>query len=123
MLFVTGFPGFIGKRLVRALLDDDATVQVVCLVEPRMEQAARDAAAELGERVEILAGDITDRRLGISDDDYARLIAETEAVFHLAAIYNLAVPFDIAQKVNVDGTGHIVEFCEKCEKLERHNYV
>jgi thioester reductase-like protein len=120
MLFVTGFPGFIGKRLVRALLDDDPAAKVVCLVEPRMEEAARKAADD---RVEILAGDITDRRLGLADDDYERLTAETTAVFHLAAIYNLAVPLDLAQKVNVDGTGNIVDFCRRCEKLERHNYV
>jgi thioester reductase-like protein len=123
MLFVTGFPGFIGKRLVRALLDDDPSAEVVCLVEPRMEQAARDAAAELEERVKILPGDITDRRLGLAPEDYERLTAETTAVFHLAAIYNLAVPFEVAQKVNVDGTGNIVEFCQRCERLERHNYV
>src|SRR6476469_2305919 len=121
VIFVTGFPGFIGKRLVSALLDDDPSARVVCLVEPRMEAAAREAAAD--ERIEILPGDITDRRLGLSNDDYERLTAETTAVFHLAAIYNLAVPFEIAQKVNVDGTGHIVEFCENCERLQRLNYV
>jgi thioester reductase-like protein len=120
MLFVTGFPGFIGKKLVQALLEDDPAAQVVCLVEPRMEEAARKAADK---RVEILAGDITDRRLGLAPDDYERLTAETTAVFHLAAIYNLAVPFDVAQKVNVEGTGHIVEFCQNCERLQRHNYV
>jgi thioester reductase-like protein len=123
MLFVTGFPGFIGKTLVRALLADDPSAQVVCLVEPRMEQAARDAAAELDARVKILPGDITDRRLGLGAEDYDRLTAETTAVFHLAAIYNLAVPLEVAQKVNVEGTGNIVEFCQRCEKLERHNYV
>src|SRR3954469_20859867 len=125
MLFVTGFPGFIGKRLVRELLADSDTIKIACLVEPRMEDAARKAAAELadGDRVEILTGDISDRRLGLSDDDYERLTAETKAVFHLAAIYNLAVPQELAQKVNVDGTGNIVDFCKNCERLERHNYV
>src|SRR4051794_1082860 len=125
MLFVTGFPGFIGKRLVRELLADSSTIKVACLVEPRMQETAREAASEIadGERIEIITGDITERRLGLSSDDYERLTAETKAVFHLAAIYNLAVPLDIAQKVNVDGTGNIVEFCQACEKLERHNYV
>ena len=125
MLLVTGFPGFIGKRLVRELLADDSEPQIACLVEPKMEEAAKEAAVELeaNERIEILPGDITDRRLGLSADDYERLTADTTAVFHLAAIYNLAVPFEIAQKVNVDGTGNIVEFCQNCERLERHNYV
>ena len=125
MLFVTGFPGFIGRKLVGELLADGLGNEVACLVEPQMETAARKAAADLpgSERVEILVGDITDRRLGLADDDYERLTASTTAVFHLAAIYNLAVPLDVAQKVNVEGTGNIVEFCERCEKLQRHNYV
>ena len=125
MLFVTGFPGFIGKRLVREILARDPKADVACLVEPKMVDAARSAAGDLpgGDRVEILAGDITDRRLGIAADDYERLAASTTAVFHLAAIYNLAVPLELAQQVNVDGTGNIIEFCQRCEKLERHNYV
>src|SRR3954467_178629 len=123
MIFVTGFPGFIGKKLVDALIADDPASQIVCLVEPRMEETARKAAEGHKERIKILPGDITDRRLGLKPEDYERLTAETTNVFHLAAIYNLAVPFDVAQKVNVDGTGHIVEFCQNCEKLERHNYV
>jgi thioester reductase-like protein len=90
-----------------------------------MEQVARAAADEIdgGDRIDICPGDITDRRLGLSNEVYERLTAETTAVFHLAAIYNLAVPFDIAQKVNVEGTGNIVEFCANCERLKRHNYV
>jgi thioester reductase-like protein len=125
VLFVTGFPGFIGKRLVRELLAAERTHEVTCLVEPRMEAVARAAAAEIpgADRIEILPGDITDRRLGLSADDYLRLATETTAVFHLAAIYNLAVPLELAQLVNVEGTGNIVEFCERCENLERLNYV
>ena len=32
-------------------------------------------------------------------------------VFHLAAIYDLAVPVELAQRVNVDGTGNVLELC------------
>ena len=133
-IFITGFPGFIGKRLVRALLAADHDTRIAALVEPKMASAARGAAAELqtgasgngggdAGRIEIVEGDITDQRLGLAADVYDRLAAETTAVFHLAAIYNLAVPLEIAQKVNVDGTGNVIEFCAQCEKLERHNYV
>ena len=121
---LTGFPGFIGRRLVKHLLDDDADATFVALVEPRMLEAAREAAIAVdGSRIEVLAGDITDRRLGLDDADYARLAAEVRRVFHLAAIYDLAVPVELAQRVNVDGTGNVLEFCLAAESLERLAYV
>ena len=121
---MTGFPGFIGRRLVRALIERDAETRVVCLVEGRMEAQAREAAAPLdGDRIEVLAGDITERRLGLTGADYERLLAGTTSAYHLAAIYDLAVPLEVAQRVNVDGTGNVVELCARCERLERLSYV
>ena len=121
---LTGFPGFIGRRLAKHLLDDDADATVVALVEPRMLAAAQGAAAELDSgRVEVVAGDITDRRLGLADGDYERLAGEVARVFHLAAIYDLAVPVELAQRVNVEGTGNVLEFCLAARSLERLAYV
>jgi thioester reductase-like protein len=125
LVFFTGFPGFIGRRLIARLLSDDAELRVVALVEPKMADTAREAAGGLpgGDRVEILPGDITDRRLGIDESDYERLTAEVTTAHHLAAIYNLAVPYDIAQQVNVEGTGNVLDLLARCDKLERLNYV
>ncbi|HEV2724296.1 MAG TPA: SDR family oxidoreductase [Thermoleophilaceae bacterium] len=121
---VTGFPGFIGRRLARKLLDADAGATIVALVEPRMLDAGTTAARAIdGERIEVLCGDITDRRLGVSDADYERLAAEVRRVFHLAAIYDLSVPLELAQRVNVDGTGNVLELCLAAKELERLAYV
>jgi thioester reductase-like protein len=121
---ITGFPGFIGRRLVAALLDRDPEARVVALVEPRMLDAARPVAESLDPgRIELLAGDITDRRLGLEPADYERVAGETRRVFHLAAIYDLAVPLEVAQRVNVDGTGNVLDFCRAAERLERLAYV
>ncbi len=121
---VTGFPGFLGTRLVRRLLAEDGDARVAALVEPRMVARAQEVAASLGDgRVEVVAGDISQRDLGLAADVAERLAAEAVSVFHLAAIYDLAVPLEIAQRVNVDGTGNVLDFCARCERLERHNYV
>jgi thioester reductase-like protein len=117
---ITGFPGFLGSRLVATLLEKEPGRAVVALVEPRMEQTARERAPA---GLEVLPGDIGERRLGIGDETYERLAAEVSEVHHLAAIYNLAVPLELAQKVNVDGTGNILEFCRHCERLDRLHYV
>jgi nucleoside-diphosphate-sugar epimerase len=117
-VLLTGYPGFIGKRLADRLVADGA--QVTALVEPRMASAARVAA---GDRIEVLVGDISRRRLGLSGEDWDRLAAGVRHVFHLAAIYDLGVPLELAQRVNVDGTGNVLELCLDCERLERLNYV
>jgi thioester reductase-like protein len=117
-VLLTGFPGFIGRRLAKRLIDDGAGL--TALVEPRMADAAREAAPD---GLEVLEGDVTEQRLGLSDADWERLTAELTSVFHLAAVYDLAVPAEIAQRVNVDGTGNVLELCVACEKLERLNYV
>jgi thioester reductase-like protein len=125
LIFLTGFPGFIGTRLAARLLSDDPEVRVVALVESKMADRAREVAGGVdgGDRIDVLEGDISERDLGLSDDQRERLRAETTAAYHLAAIYNLAVPFEIAQKVNVAGTGNVLELCAGCERLERLNYV
>lgn len=124
LIFFTGFPGFIGRRLVRELLERDSDARIAALVEPRFAGAAREAAERIAPgRIEVLEGDIADRCLGLDDGAYARLTAEVEAAYHLAAIYNLAVPLEVAQRVNVDGTGNVLELCSRCERLTRLNYV
>ena len=119
-LLVTGFPGFLAGRLVPKLLADDPSARVVALVEPRMTDLARQRAPA---GVEVVSGDITDPRLGLDADTYAELAARTTAVFHLAAVYDLAVGRELAERVNVTGTQHIIDFCRAAPNLERHHYI
>jgi thioester reductase-like protein len=123
-MLVTGFPGFIARRLVRKLVETDESLTVVALVERRMADAAREAADAIdGDRIELIAGDIGERRLGLDDADYQRLTADVKVVHHLAAIYDLSVPLEIAQRVNVDGTGNVLDFCRACKDLTGLQYV
>src|SRR5437588_4384438 len=89
-----------------------------------MADRAREVAARLdGQRIEILEGDIGERALGLSDDQLQQLQKEVRIAYHLAAIYDLSVPLELAQRVNVDGTGNVLELCARCDRLERLNYV
>ena len=119
----TGFPGFIGARLLVRLLKDDPELRAFALVEPRMVGRAREAAAAISERIVIEPGDITDARLGLTETRYRELADTVTSVMHLAAIYDLAVPAAVAEAVNVNGTRHVLDFCRSCKRLERHHYV
>ena len=124
LALLTGFPGFIGRRLARRLLDDDPGLHLVAIVEPRMLDTAHTVAETINaDRLEIVSGDITEARLGLSESDYERIGADVDYVFHLAAIYNLAVPFSVAHHVNVEGTGNVLSLCRGAAHLKRLAYV
>ena len=44
-------------------------------------------------------------------------------MFHLAAIYDLAVTREVAQLVNVEGTRNVNEFAKSITNLRRYHYV
>jgi thioester reductase-like protein len=119
-ILLTGYPGFLAGRLVPRLLEADDEVRVTALVEARMAGRARELAPD---GVDIQVGDITDPRLGLDDKTYDRLARETVAIHHLAAVYDLAVGAELAERVNVLGTQHVVDFSRRCAQLERHHYV
>lgn len=136
-IFFTGFPGFIGKRLVRKMmLKLDCECEFVLLVlDEFVPQAMREVERIKRElkkddrsgsckehRMEVVAGDITASYLGLGEDRYKELVEKITDVFHLAAIYDLAVPESRARKVNVEGTGNIVEFCKQCKNLKKFVY-
>src|SRR3954464_2399719 len=125
LVFFTGFPGFIGTRLVRRLLSEDPELRIAAIVEEKMVDRARKAAEKLGggDRIEVMQGDIGEPGLGLPAPDLDRLKQETTVAHHLAAIYDLAVPFDIAQRVNVEGTGNVLAFRRACKDFRRVQYV
>jgi nucleoside-diphosphate-sugar epimerase len=121
--FVTGYPGFIGKRLVEHIARSDPSGRIYLLVQPKFLEDARRYVEELeGAEIEILTGDVVDMHLGLSGDEYTRLCAEVTDIFHLAAIYYLGVPRDIAWRVNLDGTRNIIELARECAGLRRLNH-
>lgn len=127
-IFLTGFPGFIAERLVARLARPD--VQFFLLVQPEfvekamgsVERIAEDTATPL-ESFALIEGDITAEDLGIAADDLESIRDETTDVFHLAAVYDLAVDRDIAYRVNLEGTKNVNEFCKRLPHLQRYNYI
>jgi len=126
MQFFTGFPGFLGSALLSRLLvrTDD---QLVCLVQPHYREQAESRATELTDdanvdrdRIRLVKGDITDPELAV--DEYESLRRDARVVYHLAAVYDLGVERRLAERVNVDGTRHVLDFALGAD-AERFHYV
>jgi thioester reductase-like protein len=123
--FLTGFPGFLGSRLVQRLLDRGAG-PVACLVQPQYRDLAERRASELTgssthDAIRLYEGDITEPGLGLDSEDRSALTSVTE-LYHLAAVYDLAVSRAVGEAVNVRGTEHVLDLAEELG-VERFQYV
>ena len=112
--FITGATGFIGRRLVRKLLERDGSVIFFLIRE-----SEKDLVEHLHEfwgcdssRAIPVVGDLTQPLLGVAAVDCKKLGKKTMHFFHLAAIYDLRADAASQIRVNVDGTRNAVQFAE-----------
>lgn len=127
-IFVTGFPGFIAERLVARL--SSADVMFFLLVQPQFLEKSMKAINEIAARTNtpaenfaLIEGDITEPDLGMSAEDIKVVREATTDLFHLAAIYDLAVVKESAYRVNLEGTKNVNALATSLPQLKRYNYV
>ncbi|WP_077324913.1 SDR family oxidoreductase [Virgibacillus siamensis] len=128
--FITGFPGFLASNLIKQLLYDRNEInQIYVLSLPSLEEKAAEEISLLAQNTNtdhtlfsVVTGDITQPALDLDPQINRKLQESVTHVFHLAAIYDLAVPKDIAYRVNVNGTGNMNDWVKTLLKLERYIY-
>ncbi len=125
-VLLTGFPGFLGSELLFRSLDRSSD-RFTCLVQdkflPMATQKLESWALQrpaIRDRVRLMSGDITRNGLGITEPG---ILSDVTRVQHFAAVYDLNVKKEVAQKINVDGTVNILRFCEGLAGFERLDYV
>lgn len=128
-VFLTGFPGFIAGHLIKRLAQDGDT-RFLLLVQPSLVERAREEISRIAEetgapqtRFRIIEGDITKTDLGMATAELEAARRETGTLFHLAAVYDLAVSGDLARMVNVEGTRNVNRFARSLKALRRYHYI
>ena len=121
--FVTGATGFIGKRLVKKLLERRGAVVHFLL---RQESESKVAALRAywgvsATRAIPVFGDLGRKKLGVSAEDLKKLKGQIDHFYHLAAIYDLNASAQSQIEVNVEGTRNTVEFARAIEAGHLHH--
>jgi thioester reductase-like protein len=125
-LFITGFPGFIANRLLERLARKEC--DFILLVQPTLrtravEEIERIAPLSGKSAFTIVEGDISEPGLALNAADLELVQQQTTRVFHLAAVYDLAVPKDLAMRVNAGGTRNVVELARSIPRLRQFHHV
>lgn len=128
--FFTGFPGFITSALLRQLIEDRYPIEHIYLLvqEQMLEKSKKDIEQIISQfhleetDITLISGDITVNDLGIPLELNEKLLESVTHVYHLAAIYDLAVQKEIAYRVNVEGTNQVNHWVKSLKKLQRYTY-
>jgi len=127
-LFITGFPGFIANRLLERLARKDC--RFILLVQPSLAARALEERARIAQLsgksisdFQIVEGDISERGLALTGTDLELVEQQTTRMFHLAAVYDLAVPEALALRVNAGGTRNVVELARSIPHLRQFHHV
>ena len=112
--FVTGATGFIGKRLVKKLLERDGAIVYFLMrreSQAKLEGLRQFWGADAEHAVPVL-GDLTQPQLGLSAHEVQQLKGGIHHFYHLAAVYDLNA--DEARQIaaNIDGTRQALALAE-----------
>lgn len=125
IIFMTGVTGNIGGRVLAELLGrTDAQFKVLVtgkddtIAKKKIEDVLRFWGVDpLGmNRIEVLRGDITHPRLGLSDEIYNRIGPSLTHIIHCAANIKFNQTIEEARKSIVDGTKYVLRLAEPARK-------
>lgn len=127
-VLLTGATGFLGAFLLSDLLES-TSARIICLVrfndpseynQPMAIARLRRNLLDLGlwkdsllHRIEVLPGNLSQKRLGLSPDDFDSLAARVQVIIHAAATVNLVYPYAALRDANVGGTREILRLACK----------
>jgi fatty acid CoA ligase FadD9 len=125
-VLLTGANGFLGRFLCLEWLQRMADVggKVVCIARGKDDADARRRIAAVfdsgdpvlnakferlaADHLEVLAGDIGDAHLALTDADWVRLAATVDLIVHPAALVNHRLPYSQLFGPNVAGTAELI---------------
>ena len=135
-VLLTGATGFLGAQVARRLLAcADYTVYALIRADNpasavhRLSRAWWDwpeLAGAIGNRVQVLVGDVAQPRLGLDEDGYAGLAAGLTHIIHTAADLRVNAPIAELRRTNLQGTEHVLALAQAAQAdhgLARYAHV
>ncbi|PNY29794.1 Nonribosomal peptide synthetase-like protein [Tolypocladium capitatum] len=127
-VLLTGTTGYLGAFLLKAILES-TSAHVLCLVRftepsedyrPAGMARIRKNLIDMGiwddamlDRMEIVPGNLTRSRLGLSPEAFDELATRVEVIIHAAATVNLVYPYAALRNANVGGTREILRLASR----------
>jgi thioester reductase-like protein len=118
-ILLTGATGYLGAYLLRELLQK-TKARLYCLVRSANLTAARDkilrqfhdfpVSASEQDRIVPVLGDLSRKKFGIPEAEFASLAETIDAIYHNGALVHFLYSYQDLKAVNVKGTEEVLKF-------------
>ena len=123
VVLLTGATGFLGSFLLRELLTR-TDADVLCLVRAANVEAGRQRIVDAlsgwarhvesrPERIAPLLGELSEPAFGLGEEEFCRLAAAVDAVYHNGALVNFVYPYTRLRATNIEGTHEVLRFAAR----------
>jgi long-chain acyl-CoA synthetase len=119
VVFLTGATGFIGTQIAKRLVTQTDCKLIVLVREKEDEDAAfrlnrawwewPELLSSIGNRIEVLCGDLSKPHFGLEEVLYEKLVNNTTHIIHAAANTTPNLPYKELRGINVTGSANILE--------------
>ncbi|MBO0862712.1 MAG: SDR family oxidoreductase [Chloracidobacterium sp.] len=138
-ILLIGFTGFIGKVWLAKILEEIPEIAKVHLLIRRQRSTTaqrrfekivaesplfenlhirygKEFGAFLGEKIEVIEGDVTQPDLGIEASTFERMKSGLDLVINSSGLTDFNPDLRQALSINIDGTLHVIDFLRKCDR-------
>jgi long-chain acyl-CoA synthetase len=129
VIFLTGTTGLVGSNLIPRILKNDNKSSLILLIRGKSDYEAKQRVDEMlwsmpeeidfnlaKQRIQVVRGDITLDRLGLSKAQYKRISREITHIIHSAATVQFHLPLECARLVNYEGTKNVMALAKLAQK-------
>jgi hybrid polyketide synthase/nonribosomal peptide synthetase ACE1 len=108
-ILLTGATGFLGRAILKQLVDDDVVEKIHCIsVRPKAGGSQRKLAVE-SSKIVIHSGDLTSPFLGLADEEFAGLASSVDMIIHSGAMRAFFEYYQLVRKTNVTSTRELIK--------------
>ncbi|XP_055930548.1 fatty acyl-CoA reductase 1-like [Argiope bruennichi] len=134
-IFLTGASGYLGViiletllrccpgiRTIYILLREKRGVQPECrkeqIFKKQIFKKLKEKQADVLNKVHVIAGDVAQPRMGMSQEDFLKVIREVTVVFHVAASISFMKPLKFMLHHNARALDYVIDFCKELKKID-----
>ncbi|MCH7323923.1 amino acid adenylation domain-containing protein [Solibacillus sp. MA9] len=124
-VLVTGATGFLGSHIANKLVEEGKRVVLVVRGD-NANQRVNDTVQyffnkEVSSQIEVVNGNLTEKYLGLKEEEFNELALSIDAIIHSAADVRHFGDREHFEKINVQGTQNIFELVEVNPKIVFHH--